>query len=124
MIISFSSKILNEGAQPPKSLSIDLKNQVSNVYAIDAPASIVYQRGNSRMLIVFEIERAHESEALAAKFALEHSAALNSLSDGELIFFDENNREEILKIDAAVLSSAKTAVEGMYTSTKYQFNQA
>lgn len=49
-------------------------------YTIDADEAKIFDRGNTKTTLAFEIERAHGSEADAEKFAVGHASEIAALS--------------------------------------------
>ena len=121
MKATYATTILNEFAQPLKSLTIDSKNFVLCEHAINADNALVRQNKNLQTSISFEIARTFKNEREAQMFAMTHAQTLNTKPMSTLSFANLKTNDVFLKIDNAVISSVKTSVQSHLTTTKYTF---
>lgn len=121
MKIIFGELELNAGAQPPKSMRVDAKNQVSADFAIDNQNAILRQNKNLKTAVAFEIENAHATESSALKFALSQAKNMNGVPAEKLVFFDEEEGAKIFELGNAALVSLKISCFGHSTNSKYEF---
>ncbi len=121
MKIIFNDILLNEQAQPLKSLILNGKNLLEINYIIDAPNAIVNDKQNFLLELSFTIERAHTSENEAICFAFEHNQMLKNITSAMLNFIDDTSNKMYLKIDEAILKNISIDLASLSTTSTYTF---
>ena len=123
MKIYFDKIPLNEGGQPPKTMSINGKNLTSCDFAINADSALIRQNKNTNFSITVEIEREHDSENDAVIFAATHHIQLNCKTSATLEFYDdtENDKPAFFIAQNTVLGNVSTSVHACASTSKYNF---
>lgn len=123
MKITVNGIELNPNGEVPKNFSIETSRQIQTEYALSSAAAKVFDRGNSKILAQFEIERSHPSEGGAQLFALKHAAHLSENSAGQIDFMLPAGlfSKKTVRLKSAFPSKIKTQIDGLVTSTHYEF---
>ncbi len=119
MKISISSLELCSEREQPKNISIERRRQIRTEFPIGSKNAMLFDRENGRYYASFEIERFHNSEDEANLFALEHAESLENILPAPLLFSFEDCS---FKMDSASLSKIRTEIDGIKTSSKYEFS--
>ena len=123
MKITLDSLVLNPNGKIPKNFSIETQRQIQTEYALSSRLARVFDRGNTKILAQFEIERSHSSDSDAQMFALKHPAEISEHSDGKIDFTvpDGTLSKKTLRLKSAFPSKVKTQIDGLVTNTRYEF---
>lgn len=120
MKIKFADTNLANDGEFPKSLSLETRRRSQTEYTIDADEAKIFDRGNTKTTLAFEIERAHGSEADAEKFAVGHASEIAALSPAALVFEYADGSKTTF--ENAVVSKIKTEYEKLVSNTRYEFS--
>ncbi|MBO5254552.1 MAG: hypothetical protein J6A29_01220 [Clostridia bacterium] len=121
MKILYDTIELNSGEQPLKSFQTNGKNLVSYDYAINSTNALVTQNANFLSTLIFEIERTHQSEYEAIKFAINHYLELNKKTSANLILKESFSKSTFLTLENAILAKVNITLCPLSTITKYEF---
>lgn len=120
MKIFYSHTLLNAGSEMPKSLAVETRRRTQTEYAIDSAQAKIFDRGNSRVLVSFALERAHKSESAADEFAAMHAASLGALAPATLAF--ELDGSAKIEFENASPVKIKTETDKLITTVRYEFS--
>lgn len=121
MKIIYDTIELNTGEQPPKSFQTTGKNLISYDYVINSPTALVTHNANFLSTLTFEIERTHQSEYEAIKFAINHYLELNKITSSDLILKESFSKSTFLTLENAILAKVNITLCPLSTITKYEF---
>ena len=120
MKIKFADTTIANAGEFPKSLSLETRRRSQTEYTIDADEAKIFDRGNTKTTLAFEIERAHGSEAAAEKFAVGHASEISALSPATLVFEHSDGSKTVF--ESAVVLKIKTEYEKLVSNTRYEFS--